>query len=177
MDQYRGDDGPFEASITESVSDEMDESNLQGMERRLVLRLLKYWRGICGDAEFPSFDDVDPNEMPTIWESAFVLDILGHEDDPVFRAFGPVYASYSPTLLNNIKVSQVAPDTLIEKSVEIVQEVIRKQVPISRGGEFIKPNGVKALYRGIILPMSDDGETISGLLGAANCRELSGDDD
>ncbi len=51
------------------------------------------------------------------------------------------------------------------------QEVIAKQVPISRGGEFMRPGGGKGLYRGIILPMSDDGITVSGLLGAANGRE------
>lgn len=35
----------------------------------------------------------------------------------------------------------------------------------------MKPGGGKVLYRGIILAMSDDGITVSRLLGAANCRE------
>jgi hypothetical protein len=48
-------------------------------------------------------------------------------------------------------------------------------VPISRGGEFIKYDGMKVLYRSIILPMSDDGSSVSGLLGAANCREVPSD--
>jgi len=45
-------------------------------------------------------------------------------------------------------------------------------VPISRGGEFVKYDGMKVLYRSIIMPMSDDGVTVSGLLGAASCREV-----
>ena len=64
---------------------------------------------------------------------------------------------------------------LVQKAVKLLDhigKVIEKQVPISRGGEFLKPDGIKVLYRAIILPMSDDGATISGLLGAANCREL-----
>ncbi len=43
---------------------------------------------------------------------------------------------------------------------------------MSHGDEFIKIDGTKVLYRSILLPMSDDGETISGVLGAANCREV-----
>ena len=62
-------------------------------------------------------------------------------------------------------------NTLAEQSVGYYREVIEKGVPISRGGEFTKSDGTIVLYRGVILPMSDDGATISGLLGAANCRE------
>jgi hypothetical protein len=31
---------------------------------------------------------------------------------------------------------------------------------------------MRVLYRSILLPMSDDGENIAGLLGAANFREV-----
>ena len=50
--------------------------------------------------------------------------------------------------------------------------MLSREVPISRGGQFRKYDGTKVLFRSIILPMSDDGDTISGLLGAANCREV-----
>ncbi len=142
-----------------------------GMERRLVLRLLSHWRELAGEREYPSFSELDPASIPDIWIHSFVLDIAGHMEDPIFRAVGPNFAAHSPVDLRNLPVSQAPRDSLIEKSVAFAQEVIAKQVPISRGGEFLKPGGVKVLYRGIILPMSDDGITVSGLLGAANCRE------
>jgi hypothetical protein len=64
----------------------------------------------------------------------------------------------------------VPANTLAEQSVSYYREVIERGVPISRGGEFTESDGTKVLYRVVILPMSDDGATISGLLGAANCR-------
>jgi hypothetical protein len=64
---------------------------------------------------------------------------------------------------------------LAAKAVEYFGEVLEKGTPISRGGEFTKDNGTLVLYRSILLPMSDDGETISGLLGGANCREVEPD--
>ncbi len=143
----------------------------QGMERRLVLRLLTHWREIAGEREYPSFSELNLDAIPDIWNYSFVLDIAGCSEDPIFRLAGPGFAAYSPVELRDLPISQAPQDSLVAKSVELAQEVITKQVPISRGGEFVKPDGVKVLYRGIILPMSDDGITVSGLLGAANCRE------
>ena len=53
-----------------------------------------------------------------------------------------------------------------------VDEVLIKGVPISRGGEFSSPNGCKILYRSVLLPVGEDENSISGILGAANCREV-----
>ncbi len=97
--------------------------------------------------------------------------MAGRLDDPMFRVTGAAFAAYSPISLTDLPVSRAPRDTVVAKSVEYFREVLEKRVPITRGGEFLKPGGVRVLYRSIILPMSDDGETVSGLLGAANCRE------
>ena len=75
------------------------------------------------------------------------------------------------------KVSDVSALTLIGNAVQYAGEVLAREVPISRGGEFVKVDRTRVLYRSIILPMSDDGETVSGLFGAANCREIRQPDD
>ncbi len=143
-----------------------------GMERRMVLRLIAHWRELCGERTIPSFKHFDPIDIPDIWDSAFVLDLAGHKDDPAFRLVGDCFAA-AGTPLRNVRVSEVPENTLAEKSVSFYREVIQRGVPVSRGGEFVKSDGMVVLYRGVILPMSDDGEAISGLLGAANCRELA----
>ena len=76
---------------------------------------------------------------------------------------------------NRVRMAELPEDCLIQYAVQYYREVLDKEVPISRGGDFIKYDGLKVLYRSIILPMSDDGATISGLLGAANCREIAED--
>ena len=150
----------------------MDEMPL-GMERRMVLRMLAHWRELCGARDFPSFKDLDPQAIPEIWDNVFVLDLAGHQDDPMFRLAGDAIAAFTGSNLRNVPMSEVPENTLAEKSAGYYREVVQKGVPISRGGEFIKPDGTTVLFRGVILPMSDDGEAISGLLGAANCRELA----
>ncbi len=163
--------------MTEKIPDsvgreEIKESLPQGMEQRLVLRLLNHWRGLCGERDYPSFADVIPDDMPDMWHSCFVLEVVGHEEYPVFRAAGGEIISYAPDSLIGTPVSAWEPNTLIGVAVRHTQQVLRKGVPMSYGNEFIKVDGTKVLYRSILLPMSDDGETISGLLGAANCREV-----
>lgn len=150
------------------VSDELP----QGLERRLVLRLLAYWRSLCDERRFPSFADVRPAEIPSIWPFSFALEVLDGEDDVVFRAIGEELAAYTSVSLPGRHVSEAPTGTLPAVAISYVDEVLAKGVPISRGGEFHKANGTRVLYRSILLPMSDDGETISGILGAANCREV-----
>jgi hypothetical protein len=144
----------------------------KGLERRLVLRLLHHWRDLSGERRFPSFEDVDPAQIPDMWPNCFVLDALGHRDDPVFRVVGDEIAKESRTGLVSLRISAVPKDSLMEQATSYLEEVMTKEVPISRGGQFVRDDGAHILYRSVLLPMSDDGETISGILGAANFRAV-----
>lgn len=144
----------------------------QGMERRMVLRLLTHWRDWCGDAQYPSFAQVNPAGMAEIWDYSFVLDVVGQEGNPIVRTVGSEFQTFLPQPVRNCALSDVPASSLIEHAAAYYQEILDRGVPISRGGEFVKYDGMKVLYRSIILPMSDDGTTVSGLLGAANCREV-----
>jgi hypothetical protein len=154
---------------------EVTEALPKGLERRLVLRLLSYWRDLCGARTYPSFADIDPASIPDMWNWAFVLEVAGHDADPVLRHVGPSLAATASAPVIGLRLSSLPKETLICHAVSYVQAVIAKGVPISRGGEFMRDGNMRVLYRSILLPMSDDGATISGLLGAANCREVSGE--
>ena len=157
-------DGTEKTEITEELP--------QGMERRLVLRLLAHWRTLCNDRDYPSFFEVDPSAIPDMWENCFVLEIFGDGDEPRFRAMGEKLATYVDFSLIDQPLSAAPEKSLPGVAVSFLEEVLRKGVPISRGDEFLKDDGTKVLYRSILLPVSDDGTTISGILGAVNCREV-----
>lgn len=147
----------------------------QGMERRLVLRLLSYWRDLPREQDLPSFKAIDPEQIPDMWENSFVLETIGSETDPFFRAVGDKIADSHEVSPVGKHVSETPANSLVSRAASYFAEVLTKGIPVSRGGEFIKKNGNNVFYRSILLPMSDDGETISGLLGAANCREVEPD--
>ena len=155
---------------------EIGEELPQGMERRLVLRLLAHWRQLCDDREFPSFADVDPDDMADMWPHCFVIEIFEDDSEPVFRALGDDLAATIDDSLIDQGITIAEEGTLPSVAITFLAEVLRKGVPVSRGDEFFKPDGTHVLYRSILLPMSDDGDRISGILGAVNCREVSPED-
>ncbi len=157
-------DGTARTEITEELP--------QGIERRLVLRLLAHWRTLCDDREYPSFFEVDPSAIPHMWENCFVLEIFEDGDEPRFRAMGEALAAHVDVSLINLPISMAPEKSLPGVAISFIDEVLRKGVPISRGDEFFKEDGTQVFYRSILLPISDDGVTISGILGAVNCREV-----
>lgn len=159
-------------SARQDKKDEMtDQTN--PMERRLVLRILKYWRGLADDDTIPAESSIDPKSISDMWPHCAVLDVSGKETDPVIMFVGTDLAASAGPEPSGKCLSQVPADTLLARGLSYYGQVLVKKVPITFGGEFVDHRGVKILYRSIILPLSDDGTTINRLLGAANCREVT----
>ncbi|MFZ0693055.1 MAG: PAS domain-containing protein [Alphaproteobacteria bacterium] len=145
------------------------------MERRLVIRLLKYWRSLSDGERLPAQSNIDPHAIPDMWPNCAVLYVAGKEIDPEFSYVGTALSQAAGIELAGRKLSQTPADTLVSNGFSYFGQVLVKKVPITFGGEFVSPRGLKVLYRSIIMPLANDGERINGLLGAANCREVTQD--
>lgn len=141
-----------------------------GAERRLVHRLLAHWRSIRPDGALPRFADVDFSDSPDIEPHSFVVDLDGADSAPIFVELGNELAAHMESSLVGRPVSAVPGDCLPGAAASYIDEILDKGAPVSRGGEITTADGKTLLYRSILLPMSDDGENITGILGAANCR-------
>ena len=143
------------------------------MERRLVVRLLQYWRELGEPDKIPSESDIDPGAIPDMWPNCVILDVAGKETDPEFTYIGSELAARARADLSGRRLSGAPADTLVSKGLSYFGQVLAKKVPITFGGEFTDSRGMKILYRSIILPLSKDGNGIDKLLAAANCREVA----
>jgi hypothetical protein len=151
---------------------QLEQEMPPGIERRLVLRLLGHWRTLCGDRNLPALSDIDPTAIPDIWPHSFLIEIDGTRGDHVFKALGDRIDNYSAGSLVGRRVTDAPADALSGLAVGYIDEVLKKGVPISRGGEFSNPDGTRVLFRSVLLPIGENENTISGILGAANCREV-----
>lgn len=140
----------------------------------MVLRLLEFWRAVKGEASFPAPAQLDETAMPEIYPYCLVLDVSDNPTDPVVAAAGRAISSFAGSTLKGLPVSRLEPGTLPFQAVTYLGEVLRKRVPVSRGGSYVDEQGVTILYRSIVAPLAEDGETITSLLAAANCREVAG---
>lgn len=147
-----------------------DDSVPVGIERRMVFRLISYWRGLPSAGAFPRVDDVLPDEIPDIWPHCYILDISRSAVEPEFMRIGDEFSMHANKDLVGLRIADILDNTLAKAAVSYLPQVLRKQVPISRGGELIRYDGAKVLYRSIIVPMSHDGTSLGAVLGAANCR-------
>jgi hypothetical protein len=144
-----------------------------GLERRMVLRLLEVWRAAKGEASFPAPAQLGEAAMPELYPYCILLDVSRNPADPVVVAAGRTISSFAGSSLHGLPVSRFEPGTLPFQAVAYLGEVLRKGVPVSRGGSYVDERGVTILYRSIVAPLAEDGETITALLAAANCREVA----
>ncbi len=140
----------------------------QGMERRMVHRLLMHWRGAQQTDEVPSLDSVLSRDLGDLEASLYVLYIGG--DEPVFERIGGNLLADGGKGLIGEPVSDAPPNTLLGQAVKYYSKVMVKRIPITLGGEFTHDSGETVLYRSLIAPLSDENADNSYLLGAANCK-------
>jgi hypothetical protein len=142
-------------------------------ERRLVLRLLDYWREARKERHWPAPDDFYPAAIPDLWEFCFVLDLAGPADnaEPVFSYIGTYHKQMYDLDLAGVALTDADQNTLIGRAASYAGDVVSRSVPVTYGGQFIDSRGYNVLYRSIMLPLSRDNQAITAILGAASCRE------
>jgi hypothetical protein len=147
----------------------------QGMERRMVLRLLHQWREAGGQDSIPKLEDFDQEALAEVWPDGYLLDMLISPDDPQFEKVGQSFIDECGRDVSGQRVSDIPKNTLLYNAMGQMERVLKKGVPISLGDQFTNAEGDIVLFRSILLPLSDDDNMIKQLLGAANCRIVKED--
>lgn len=146
------------------------ENNVVPRERRLNMRLMAFWWDKRADRRFPSVEDFDPQELSDVWTHCFTL----HPQDPfeqsVFRYVGDSIAAGSGINGAEITVDKLGENSLLDHATRNVGEVLTQQIPVIRSGEFVNEEGETAMFRSILLPLSQDQATINCVVGGARCK-------
>ncbi len=134
-------------------------------ERRLVGRMLAYWHHLCEGRSFPALVDVDPVQIGNDWRWSFILDTKSYNDIPNFSYIGPDIAKYSGVYLSG---KDAFTTTLLDLATHRLARVYSEGCPLLIEDDVVRFDGKRLLFRAVLLPLSDDGETINFVLGAAN---------
>ena len=140
-------------------------------ERRLVLRLLDYWRTVTDQRRWPSPGDFYPAVIPDLWRYCFLIDLSG--EGRSFSYIGDFHREMYGLDLTGTPLAKADPDILLSRAASYIDDVVARAVPVTYGGQFTDRRGYDVLYRSILLPLSNDNQTISAILGAANCQETA----
>jgi len=147
-----------------SESPQTDAARSGQGERRLAERVLGYWKKVATGQRFPRLDEINPWMVGDDWANCVVIAVQS-----------PVELSYFAAVGKNLAVALCTRDTLAGLLLSHLPPVLSARRCLIVEGEATL-RGVPILYRGALLPLSDDGVCIDHVLGATNHRTMFADE-
>ena len=71
------------------------------------------------------------------------------------------------------RISEVPSRSLLSRLTDHYLQIIANRAPIGFEAEFVSQRGHNTLYRGILMPLSSDGEAIDFIYGVINWKEMA----
>ncbi|HKW53327.1 MAG TPA: PAS domain-containing protein [Stellaceae bacterium] len=143
----------------------------QQQEHRLVMRVLARWRALADGRGLPRRSQIDPRAFGEDWRHCLLIDLDPRPERSRLAFVGEGLRDPSWPTFERQSIADCQKDSLLHLATAYIARVAAKGVPISSGGVGIH-EGVPIVYRSILLPLSEGGGKIDGLLGAANYREI-----
>jgi hypothetical protein len=174
MDSYRGfeeDLGYAARADDEPAIERPPEIGVD--ERRMHVRAYNYWVSLLGGRAYPSIADVNPEKIGDFGPHSVLLDFTGDKSDPVIAFLGPKLREECDLGPGVQRISEVPTRSLLSRLTDHYLQIIANRAPIGFEAEFVSHKGVNTLYRGILMPLSTDGDGIDYIYGVINWKELA----
>lgn len=140
-------------------------------ERRLGLRLLRYWNEKRGMRTMPEENDIDPEELGLDWEYCFLLqsrDVANIQDYNFTYLGHKIMSAYFDKAIDEHNQFMVGPNAY-RLSNHFVQ-VLDTKAPVLDEGEFQTVQARKVLYRQVLLPLGGVDCDVEAIFGGMNYK-------
>lgn len=141
-----------------------------GMERRMNIRAFDYWESLLDGRDFPSVGDLDPEAIAPFREHSLLIDFTNGYEAPVLRYVGSHLRAEASLANREIDPNDVPAGTLLSRLTNHYLEILANRSPIGFEAEYENETDERVSYRGILLPLSDDGTTINFIYGAVSWK-------
>ena len=140
-------------------------------ERRLVFRVLHHWTEMAIAQRFPRKDSIDPWLVGDDWANCMMLKL---DPDKEHSSFYVVGANLLPPgkSLEGASVADCPDGTVLAVLLGQLDRCIAHAAPVIVEGST-SHLGAPVRYRGVLLPLSEDGVSVEGIFGAANFKEIA----
>lgn len=147
------------------------EEGMKMDERRLPVQLYKYWdmqrkeRAFCGE------DDINPDDIPTIWPYCFLIQVndLKNRHRADFTYLGTeILRVYHEVLCEADSSDLISPNT--SHLSQNFWMVIEKKAPIMQSGEFPSSRGSVIKFRQCLLPIGKHDDDVESIFGCARLK-------
>ncbi len=152
------------------IGDQPDD--LTGRERRISVRAYNYWASLLAGRNFPSVADLNAADIEAFRDTSILLDFSRDINRPVLRYVGKLLRDECGLSLSALKPEDVPGRSLLSRLTDHYLEILANRAPIGFEAEFNNLRGNLSLYRGILMPLSDDGESINFIYGVISWKEV-----
>jgi hypothetical protein len=142
-------------------------------ERRMHVRAYNYWVSLLKGRAYPSISDVDPYSLEDFGPHSVLLDFTKGSENPGITFIGRALREECDIDGDIEDVSQVPSRSLISRLTDHYLQIIANRAPIGFEAEFVSQRGHNTMYRGILMPLSSNGETIDFIYGVINWKEVA----
>jgi hypothetical protein len=171
----------LETQHTDALAEDPQETAEQGHmidpnmldERRMSVRAYLYWASLLQGRSFPSVTDLDAMEVQEFRDNSVLLDFSRDVEQPTIRYVGAMLRDDAGVSLIDVRPADVPGRSLISRLTDHYLEIIANRAPVGFEAEFTNRQNKNILYRGILMPLSDDGYTINFIFGVMSWRDAS----
>ena len=139
----------------------------------MQVRAYNHWASLLDNRNFPSIEDLDPQDLPDFGPYSVLLDFTGGIENPAIQFLGAKLGLECGTDGEITTLSDVPARSLLSRITDHYMQILANQAPIGFEAEFVNQREQTILYRGILLPFSSDDDTIDFIYGVINWKELA----
>ncbi len=142
-------------------------------ERRMQVRAYNHWAGLLGERNFPSIEELKPEDIHDFGPNSVLLDFSVGIENPAVQYLGEKLGEECGAEGPINKLSDVPARSLLSRITDHYMQILANEAPIGFEAEFVNRDGASILYRGILLPYSSDDQTIDFIYGVINWKEMA----
>jgi hypothetical protein len=173
MDSYREHPSDFDGPSSGGIAASEDVTAAIGTdERRMHVRAYNYWVGLIEGRDFPSIEDLEPNDVHDFSAHSVLLDFTCGGDNPAIPYIGAAIRDECALNDDTRTIADVPSRSLLSRLTDHYMQIIANRAPVGFEAEFENPHGDTICYRGILMPFSSDGESIDFIYGVINWKHV-----
>jgi hypothetical protein len=173
MQDFGGVPGPYDAPDESDYAVDAPAA-IGNDERRMHVRAYNHWVSLLGGRAYPSVEDLEPETHSDFGPHSVLLDFTQGAENPAISYLGAHVRHECGFESDPQTVSEVPSRSLLSRLTDHYLQIIANRAPIGFEAEFVNTRGHNTMYRGILMPLSSDDDTIDFIYGVINWKEVVG---
>ena len=173
MDSYREHPSDFDAPAASETMAEDVAAAIGTDERRMHVRAYNYWASLLEGRDFPSIEDLQPENVRDFAANSVLLDFTSGRANPALPYIGPAIRDECGLEEDTRVIDDVPSRSLLSRLTDHYMQIIANRAPVGFEAEFENQRSENICYRGILMPFSSDGDAIDFIYGVINWKKAA----